>query len=271
VGVSRITFAAATCSWIDPSTGLPEVDKNRVMGATASRAFLTGNSGYRFCNFMEVSVEADPSHKMILTRGYTHDSRMYRGPSYLKIPSHAFLVKQDVFEERDAVRFTQLCGARTVSPEVLGAGGGLVGGAIVGAGVGSFVPLVGTALGAIAGGAIGAFVGEVGLRRFVAFPPIWSKIQIRIYKDGRTEAQLLQYSLFPSLTFYQQTRDQFARVDVARGQGFYNATKARELPDWHARGWDGLERKSTPGPCAGNPWGLRKGVTGGEDIIPDPV
>jgi hypothetical protein len=196
---------------------------------------------------------------------------MYRGPSYLRIPSHAFLIKQDIFDEIEAVRFTQVTGARTVSPEVLGAGGGLLGGAVVGAGVGSVVPLVGTALGALAGAAIGAFVAEVGVRQVVAFPPIWSKIQIRIYKDGRTEAQLLQHSLFPSLTFFRQAGDIFEQVAMQGGEGFYNATKARELPDWQAHGWGGLEMKSSPGPCAGNPWGLRKGVTGSEDILPDPV
>ena len=196
---------------------------------------------------------------------------MYRGPSYMNIPSHAFVTSQDIYEESDAVRFTQVTGARTVSPEVLGTGGGLLGGVLLGAGIGSVVPIVGTTLGAIAGGAIGMFVGEVGLRQFVAFPPIWSKIQIRVYKDGRTEAQLLQHSIFPSLTFFRQAGDHFERADISGSEAFYNATKQDQLPDWQSNGWGPLENKSTPGPCTGNPWGLRKGVTGGGDVLPSPV
>ena len=271
MSISKIIFAAATCSWIDPTTGLPEVDKVRVTTSTTTRSFLTGNSGYRFCNFLEVSVDADTSKRLIVTRAFTRSSVMYRGPSYLNIPSHAFDIKQDIYDEPDAVRFTQVTGARTVSPEVLGTGGGLVGGIILGGVIGSAVPVVGTALGAIAGGAIGIFTGEIGLRQFVAFPPIWSKVQIRVYKDGRTEAQLLQHSIFPSLTFFRQVGGNFERADASSGSAFYDATKEKQLPDWQSHGWGSLDSKSTSGPCSGNPWGLRKGVTGGGDNVPTSV
>lgn len=290
MGISKVTFAAATCSWIDPATGLPEYDKVRVSWGSTTRSFLTGNNGYRFCNFMEASVELDTVKQLIVSPPvFSPASKMYRGPSYMHIPSHAFDVKREIFFEPNAVRFTQLTGARTVSPELLGTAGGLVGGMAVGAAAGTWVfPVIGTTIGAIAVGAIGAFSGELVMRQgvigaiarrlstdkgreLIAFPPIWSKIQIRIYKDGRTEGQLLQHSIFPSLTFFRQRGETFERVATSRTEAFYNATKTDQLPEWQSDGWGPLEGNSTPGPCAGNPWGLRKGVTGGTDVLPNSV
>jgi hypothetical protein len=271
VTASSITFAAATCSWIDRATGLPEVDVNSIISESLSRSFFVGNVGYRFCNFMEVQAQVDVGRQRILSRGFTPSSRMYRAPSFAFLPSHAFSSTQDIFEESDAVRFTQVVGARTVSPEVLGAGGGILAGAVVGAGVGSVVPGIGTAVGAVAGGIVVGLGGEIGLRQALGFPPIWSKIQIRIYRDGRTEAQLLQHSLFPSLTFYCQANRDFSRVNHPNGQRHYNATKSDELPAWQSRGWGPLQSTSQPGPISGNPWGLTKGVTGAADIVPTPA
>ena len=125
MALTKITYAAASWSWIDPATGLPEVDVNRVTWDSGERSFFAGNSGYRFCNFMEVSVQADFSTRLVASRLFTPDSKMYRGPSFARIPSHAFSIQQEVFNEPNAVRFTQVVGARTVSPEVIG---GLVGG-----------------------------------------------------------------------------------------------------------------------------------------------
>jgi hypothetical protein len=273
MAISKVTFAAATCSWIDPATGLPENDKARVTWGSTTRSFLTGNAGYRFCNFMEASVEIDTVKRLIVSPPvFSPASKMYRGPSYGRIASHAFDVKREIFFEPNAVRFTQLTGARTVSPELLGTAGGFFVGMGAGAAVGTWVfPVIGTTIGAIAGTAIGAFSGEVVTRQGVAFPPIWSKIQIRIYKDGRTEGQLLQHSIFPSLTFFRQRGETFERVDTSRTEAFYNATKTDQLPEWQREGWGPLGGNSTPGPTAGNPWGLRKGVTGGTDVLPNSV
>jgi len=149
----------------------------------------------------------------------------------------------------------------------------LGGGIVAGAALGSVVPIVGTALGALGGGIVGAFSGELIGHQALSFPPIWSKIQIRMYRDGRVEAQLLQHSLFPSLTFYRQSDApsglHFDRVDYSKGQGYYNATKAVQLPDWKTRGWGHLEQTSSPRPVSGNPWGIGKGVTGGADVLPN--
>jgi hypothetical protein len=254
MAITTITFAAASCSWIDPATGLPEVDVNRVTWDSAERSFFVGNNGYRFCNFMEVSAQADFGARLIATPLFTADSKMYRGPSFARIPSHAFSIQQEVFTESDAVRFTQVVGARTVSPEVIG---GLVGG-------------VAGAIGGIFGGIVGDRVGREVAHRAKGFPPIWSKIQIRIYYDGRMEAQLLQHSLFPSLTYYIQAGGKFQRSNHPNGSPFYDATKTVQLPDWQANGWGPLKATSVPGPTAGNPWGIVKETMGSENE-PTPV
>ena len=272
---STKTFAAATCSWIDQATGLPEVDTVPITAESVSRQFLVGNSGYRFCNFMEVWFQADPGRAGVDGRGFSPTSGMHRGPSYAKIPSHAFLRQTAVFDEPNAVRFTQVVGARTVSPEVLGTGGGMAAGAVALGLIGSVVPVIGTALGVIAGAAVGAIAGEVALHQALGFPPIWSKIQMRIYRDGRMEAQLLQHSVFPSLTFYKQAVDphrdinSFEMVSQANGQRYYNALKDIQLPDWKERGWGPLQNMSIPGPSGGNPWGIAKGVMGGQENLPN--
>jgi hypothetical protein len=149
--MARILFSAATCSWIDPATGLPEVDETPITQPSKLRSFLVGNSGYRFCNFTEVWIELSPDGRSIAASGFTPESRMYRGPSFAHIPSHAFGALHQIFNEADAVRFTQIVGARTVSPEVIGFAGGILGGAAVGALAGSIIPGVGTAVGAAVG------------------------------------------------------------------------------------------------------------------------
>jgi hypothetical protein len=103
---------------------------------SASRGFLTGNRGYRFCNFAEVWVSIDVERKTVVGQGFTPSSGMYRAPSYKGIPSHAFASQQEIFLESDAVRFTQVVGARTVSPEMFGTGAGIAGGALTGGIVG---------------------------------------------------------------------------------------------------------------------------------------
>lgn len=113
----------------------------------------------------------------------------------------------------------------------------------------------------------GPIVGEIVAHQASGFPPIWSKLQIRIYNDGRTETLLLQHSLFPSLTWYSQKIDAmarpeetFVRVNHPSGETYYNTTKDVHLPKWKNWGWGNLQAKSTPGPTRGNPWGITKGV-----------
>lgn len=282
--MGRILFSAATCSWIDPATGLPEVDESPITQPSKQRSFFVGNNGYRFCNFMEVWIELSPNGRSISASGFTAASRMYRGPSYANIPSHAFDASRQTFAEADAVRFTQIVGARTVSPEVIGAaGGGIVGGALGGAVGGGLIgsgffglgAIPGAIIGGIGGAIVGAVAGDTVAHQVSAFPPIWTKIQIHVFRDGRAQAQLLQHSIFPSLTTYIQRESASAapganydRVNHPNGQPYYNATKDAQLPDWKDHGWGALANTSAAGPTRGNPWGVSKGVTGGGENLP---
>ena len=251
------TFAAASCSWINPATGLPEND-SPIVAASLSRAFLTGTQGFRFCNFVEAWVKVDDVRRTIVDRGFGNSSRIYRSPSFLKVPSHEFRTLQDMGNDQKGVRFTQIAGARTVTAEVVGTS--------VGAGVGGAVA---GPLGAVAGGVI----GEAAAHQVGNFPPIWSKILMTIYIDGRFEAELLQHSLFPSLTFYTQTlgangtpTSLFARTDLRPGLTLYDGRKSPELADWHNRGWGMCQQGK--GPSGGNPWCITKGTTGGSENVP---
>lgn len=277
MAIVKVTHAAATCSWIDPATGLPEVDRQVIVDATTSVGFLTGSRGYRFCNFISVWAEVNTDTKRIERSGFDTVSGLYRGPSFVGIPSRAFMVQQDSFVDSDGLRFTQVVGARTVSPEVLGAGGGVVAGALIGGAVGSAVPVLGTALGALAGGVVGLFAGEGVAHQAMGFPPIWTKLQIRILNNGGSKALLLQHSLFPSMTFYERETTAPTTLPsrvfnlVAQspgGAGYYNATKSVELPAWQARGWGKVASTSKPGQTDGNPWGIEKGVFGIDSSIP---
>ncbi|MGL6208502.1 MAG: hypothetical protein ACRC14_01575, partial [Paracoccaceae bacterium] len=185
--MGRVYYSAATCSWIDPVTGLPEVDTAPITHLDKPRGFLTGDRGFRFSNFIETWVDFSTVPGGLTQKGFTSASGLYRGPSFAHIPSHAFDVMRETFEEGDCVRFTQTVGARTASPEVIGGTVGLVvGGLLLGV-----VGVIG-----------GAIVGTGAARQITGFPPIWTKLQIRMYRNGQATAQLLQHSLFPSMTTY---------------------------------------------------------------------
>ena len=277
MAITQVTHAAATCSWIDPATGLPETDTKVIVDPATTLGFLTGNHGYRFCNFLSIWAEVNTVTNRIQKAGFDASSGIYRGPSYANIPSHAFVVQQASIADADGMRLTQVVGARTVSPEVVGAAGGVVAGALAGGVVGSVVPVVGTAIGAIAGGVIGLFAGEAVAHQAIGFPPIWTKVQIRIRTDGSVKAELLQHSLFPSMTLYEQelrpSGQRPSRVfslvrQAPAGAGYYNATKDVELPAWQARGWGKVSGTSLSGPADGNPWGIEKGLFGLDHSIP---
>lgn len=111
MAIIKISHAIATCSWIDPATGLPETDTQVIVDPTTSLGFLTGNRGYRFCNFMSVWAELNTDTNRIQKSGFEAISDIYRGPSYAGIPSHAFMVQRDSFVEAKGLRFTQVVGA----------------------------------------------------------------------------------------------------------------------------------------------------------------
>ena len=243
MAIIKYERSAATVSWIDPATGLPEVDEVKPTGMTATRMFLTGDAGFRFCNFIDVWANYDTVAKRITGQGFTPASKLYKAPSFAKIPSHVFPQKQDVKLGSEPITFTQIVGARTESPEVIGGTvGGLVGGPIL--------------------GPVGRYVGEKVAHAVSAFPPIWSQLRLKIFNDGRFQVELLQYSLFPSLTFYKARLDaggkqtiNYDRANVTLKDGFYDAVP--NLEKWKTDGW-GPIRSSSGGPTGGNPWELKK-------------
>jgi len=231
------TRSAATASWIDPVTGLPEVDRNPP-GAMAERGFLTGNAGFRFANFMEVWANYDTERHTIIGHGFTTASGIYTSPSFGGIPSRRFESVRNVQVGREPITFTQIVGARTESPEKIG---------------GIFGPL-----GNILGSAI------------TAFPPIWSEIRIQIYNDGRAEASVLRHSLFPSMTFYTRPINasgapnemgSYIRTPFG-GSSYYNGVP--NLNRWKENGWGATHRGSS-GPTGGNPWNFEESVLTGID------
>ena len=275
-------FSAATCNWIDPVADLPEKD-TPITQNTNLRNFIVGNSGYRYVNFMETWIELAPGGQSIRRSGFSPASGINRGPSFGGIPAHVFPTQKKIFAgDDDVVTFTQVCGALTVSPEGIGtSGGGLVGGGLGGA-AGGFIfgSLPGAMLGAGIGAIGGMGAGNVALHQIIGFPPIWSKLQIKMYSDRTVQAMLLQHSLFPSLTTYIQTSiptnmasydpgTVYGRANHPSGQSYYNATKDKQLPDWQANGWGLAKNYSTLGAFPGNPWAIDKGWSGGRDNIPN--
>lgn len=246
MAIIKYERSAATVSWIDPATELPEVDNIKPNGPTTTRQFLTGSAGFRFCNFIEAWVSYDTAVRAVTGYGFNEaTSKIYRAPSFAKIPSHVFPRRPDVSVARDAVTFTQIIGARTQSPEVIGGA--------VGAGVGAgFGPV---------GGVVGGYVGEKVAHKVTGFPPIWSQLRLKIFNDGRFEVHLLQHSLFPSLTLYKVRLDganqsnNYDRVDIV-GASYYNAVPS--LEKWKKEGWGPVRGGPISGPTAGSPWGVDK-------------
>ncbi|HEY6528215.1 MAG TPA: hypothetical protein VIZ65_05935 [Cellvibrionaceae bacterium] len=229
--------SAATVSWIDAATGLPEVDKV-APGQTVERSFLTGNTGFRFVNFMEVWASYDTKKNTIVSHGFTPASKTYTSPSFADIPSFIFEPIRNVKVGREPITFTQIIGARTESPEKIG---------------GIFGPL-----------------GNIAASAITAFPPIWSELEIKIYNDGRTEASVLRHSIFPSLTFYKRSLNASGAANEIgpyvktsfSGAAYYNAVP--NLARWKEQGWGSI-KGGLSGPIGGNPWNMEKSVLTGID------
>jgi hypothetical protein len=150
-----------------PENDQPVLDKRKL------RNFLTGTRGFRFCNFAETFVQWDDVRRRAVDFGFRPESGIYRAPSYLKIPSHAFPIQQRTIQSANCIEFIQIAGARTVTAET----GGTVGGAAVGAGTGALLgtfvfPGIGTGAGAAIGALMGAPSGEIAAHQMMNFPPI---------------------------------------------------------------------------------------------------
>ena len=253
--------SAAALSWIDQRTGLPEVDVI-APGATTTRGKITGNSGYRFASFLDVSVELNETTKKITGHAVLPQTGIYRAPSFLHLPSWKFPVDTNAVVGQEPITFIQITGARTVSPEILGTGGGIVGGAAAGAGIGVWFFGWGALPGAVIGGVVGGVTGEAVAHQTTGFPPIWSEIKVSIFNDGRITYELGRHSLFPSLTFFTpdlKVKDGYIRTPVnTTGLHYYDGMP--NIGRWKVEGWGPLPKDSLSGPTPGNPWNDLKGV-----------
>jgi hypothetical protein len=240
---AKFSYSIAGVSWIDAKTELPEVDQISYTYLKTSRERLTANSGYRFCNFMDIYIVVAPNNR-IIDSGFSNESRIYRGPSYKGIASHSFDTKQSKVDGGAAITFRQIAGARTVSPETIGA-----------------------VAGAFIGGVPGYFIGQTAAHQITGFPPIWSILEITIDYSGYPQSKMISHSIFPSLTYYTEERvcavsdEKYSRAD------YYDATKEIELSKWKDVGWGPLSSSNKA--SGGNPWGITKGIRGADEAWPN--
>ncbi len=248
----------ATISWIDPQTGLPEVDSGGSPGPFISRATITAEEGYRFSHFLEAWVTVDSTAGLITGGGFTPASGMYRAPSFLGTPSSPVgtIGRKRTFT-RTSATFRQLVGCRTEAPEIIGR--------FAFEETGVFAP---------GRGPLAIYMnhrlGEMAAEAFKVFPPIWTELELTISADGGYTHSLLRHSYFPSVSHYVQE-------NVPPGTPYLS-----EIPDlktifqlkssydgvpyldsWYANGW-GPVGATLPGTARtlGNPWEMR---------IPDPI
>jgi hypothetical protein len=249
--MTRVAASTASVSWIDPSSPAGAHVPDSAPPATATEAFLTGNTGFRFSNYLNAWVDT-PDGVHLTGNDFAANAGLYRGPSYLGIPSHAYPVQRarNAFNEGgiDGIEFEQTTGARTISPGVIGgavggtvglAAGGL-GGAKVGALIGAAGGPIGAGAGAVIGGLIGAgagyFAGTGAANYATNFPPIWTRLKLRLKADGARSHVMTSHSHFPSNTLYGD----LSRIST------YSAL-APEQTRWENGGWGG-----------GNPWGITR-------------
>jgi outer membrane lipoprotein SlyB len=255
----RYVRSIATASWIDPVTGLPEVDETPP-GNSVTRQFLTGPEGFRFCNFLEVWATYDSVTNAFTGHGFTDASGIYTAPSFAGISSHRFPMRRGSVVATGDLVFTQLVGARTHSAEIIGGGAGVLGGAAAGAVLGSVVPFFGTAVGAGVGAVVGLIAGPSIARAVTHFPPIWSELELRIRPDGSTSSRVIRHSLFPSMSFYSRpVRAPLTPLETGAYSStppsgtYYNGVPNYET--WLTAGW-GTLGGSGSGATRGNPWGM---------------
>jgi hypothetical protein len=269
LGLATYKRSVATMSWIDPRTLLLEVDTLGEPRRKVRRQDILAGLLYRFANFLEVFVGVIPTKGQIWIGdyGFTRASGLYTGVSFAGLPPIQFQVKRYVQESDEThITFRQVVGARTQSPEKLA---GLLG-----------------------------KVPEAATELLISFPPIWTDLRLTVFRDGYYEAEVVNHSLFPSMTFYEghilaldSPGDVHARIRRravsvrrnAEGQltheagslampvkvvtdGFYRRISTYDgVPNydkWHRQGWGELKDRDKKGPIKGNPWGAARGDWG---------
>ena len=238
-----VDSSIASVSWIDASSPAGGMVSDSPPTSRITENFITGSSGYRFSNYLHAWLKThDSTH--IVNSGFSTNSGIYKSPSFLNIPSRSFPIRRSTNAISragiDGIEFEQTVGARTISAAVIGGGVGVVGGMIAGAKIGgaggAFFGGVGAVPGAIGGalvgGVTGYFAGTAVANRAVNFPPIWTKMKLKLFANGDKECEVIEHSLFPSQSYY---------CDMTR-VGVYSAL-ARQQTSWENNGWD-----------TGNPW-----------------
>lgn len=262
------TYSIASLSWIDPKTGLPEVDKKGDPGPTLVKNDVTWGRLYRFANLLEVQL--DISSGAIQNPRFTRESGMYRGPSYMGLDSApvGMIGRKIIPAGNNAVTFKQIVGCRTESPEkigravggAVGVGAGALGGAKVGAGIGTIGGLPGVAVGGVIGTVVGGYVGYVAGREVAelatAYPPIWTELELTVNADGSTSQRVISHSLFPSMTFYalRAVADSSASNTLFFREVFYDGVP--NLEKWKKKGWGLANQIHRSNATEGNPWGM---------------
>ena len=229
----------ASMSWINPSTGLPEVDDAGDPGDHPWRRTIVEEKAYRFANFLEAFITVSDSGEVV-DQGFTKASAMYRSLSFLKIPSYPFDIYRAPIVGTEPIKFRQLVGCKTRTPETLGIAGG--------AALGSF--------GGPVGSAIGGYAGYKAARAIKSFPPIWTELELCIFKNGHISGRVLKHSLFPSHNFYLQDFDFNKPMNPDVHSVFARFDGVPHYQEWYDNGWGPLQEGV--GPCRGNPFNEMK-------------
>jgi hypothetical protein len=247
--MTRITGSATSISWIDPASPAGARVPDTPPPASITEGFATGSTGFRFSNYLNAWVDTEDSVHLT-GADFAANAGLYRGPSFAGVPSYPYPVQRNrsPFNEGgvEGMEFEQTVGARTISPGVIGGGvGGLAGigagafagfklGGLSGSPLGPLGAGGGALVGGLLGGAAGYFIGTGVARTFTNFPPIWTRIKLRIKANGEKSHQLVEHSHFPANNFY-------ADLSQVRTYGALAPEEAR----WGSLGWGG-----------GNPWGI---------------
>lgn len=264
MGIVRYSAAVATMSWIDPITGLPEVDSEGDPAQNVSRSVIVGKDAYRFANFLEAYIHVD-DHGRIVSHGFSSASEIYsRLFSYAYTFPEILSSKRLSIPSRSFVVFRQIVGSRTEAPESIARRGGLL------------VPGIGP---------IVSIVGNAVAHQVSAFPPIWTELELTIASNGFFEGSLLRHSLFPSVSycvqrinatpyatassvnapgffkglFYDETDVEPPRDETWTAKCAYNAVPY--LEEWKQHGWGPIPKDANEvGSTRGNPWKIEKSV-----------
>jgi hypothetical protein len=227
MAIIRYERSIASVSWIDAATHLAEVDPSPP-GPRVSRSFLTGSSGYRFVNYLEVWANYDTVSGAITGLGFAPASGLYQSSSFAGLPCAAGSAIRNVLVSDGPITFTQLLGARTESPDPIGC-----------AHTNTHFPPIWTELEL-------KLYNDGRLEGNVVRQSLFPSMSFYISENEPVAA--------PDALLN--------RAPIPGGAQFYNAVP--HLDRWQRAGW-GPIRGRTPGPSAGNPWEMEQSIFSGSD------